>query len=42
MILASSDPVVKKLLSDIDKRDVSADAIAKIQAKRFKGICVQA
>ena len=33
VILASSDPVVKKLMADIDKRDVSADAIAKIQAK---------
>lgn len=33
VILASSDPVVKKLLSDIDKRDISDDALAKIQAK---------
>ena len=33
VILKSDDPVVKKLLSDIDKRDISDDAIAQIQAK---------
>ncbi len=33
VILASEDPVVKKLLSDIEKRDISTDAIARIQTK---------
>ena len=33
VILESGDEVVNKLLSDIDKRDVSADAIAQIQEK---------
>ncbi len=33
VILASEDPVVKKLLSDIEKRDISADVIAQIQTK---------
>ena len=33
MILTSADPVVKKLMADIDNRDVSTDAMAKIQTK---------